>query len=314
MFRFIKKIVVYVALIFLVLELMVRVFHLYNDMPEWYLAEDKTYKRVPGQEGFAVFGNRKQKTSPYRINQAGYNSFREFNPTEEGIEIAILGDSFIEGLHQDYRNSIGKKIERQLENLQVYEYGHSNFDLADQMFLVHENKDVFSKIDFIIFEFKYDDDLVRGEYKIENRKVVFPLLRYSKLLTYFLDIGMIDSIKKVLRNFNIGQTPRTVDEINKKVIFLNNFEKLVQLYGLDKTKTAFLLDSRNTHTDFLKVLGNRNVKIIDYGPSFEKSKDVPTTLIYDRHWNNNGREIIASQVIDFLNSLESNSSFSKESN
>ncbi|MEM9075504.1 MAG: hypothetical protein AAGC43_00630 [Bacteroidota bacterium] len=300
MFRFIKNIVVKGFLIFLVLEILVRFFHLYNDMPDWFLADDKTYKRVPGQEGYAVFGNRKQNVSAYRINQSGYNSFREFNPTEEGIEVAILGDSFIEGLHQDYHNSIGKKIEDELKHVHVYEYGHSNFDLADQMFLVQANEEIFSKIDFIIFEFKYFDDLLRAEYSIENRRVVFPLLRYSKLLTYFLDIGLVDSVKKVLRNFNIGQTPRKVDKTDKDSLFLNNFKSLISKYGIDKTKSAFLLNSNDTNVEFLGFLKNNGIPIIDYGDGLKKSCDSPTTLIFDRHWNDNGRNIVAEAIIDFF--------------
>ncbi|MEX0314948.1 MAG: hypothetical protein AB3N18_12290 [Allomuricauda sp.] len=300
MLKFITRIAIYGLFIFLALELLVRLFHLYNDMPDWYLAEDNTYKRVPGQVGYAVYGNRKQKASQYRINQAGYNSFREFDPTEEGIEVAILGDSFIEGLHQDYRNSIGKKIERQLEDIHVYEYGHSNFDMADLMFLAQANKADFDKIDLIIFEFKFGDDLLRNEYKLEQRKVVFPLLRRSKLLTYLLDIGMVDPVKRFLRKLNIGQAPRTQAEYNKDVTYLNNFKQLIDRYGIDKSKTVILLDTRKTPNIFLEFLQRENIDMIDYGATFENSKDMHTTLVFDQHWNDHGRNLIAIEIVNYL--------------
>ena len=119
-----KKMFLYFLLILILLELLVRIFHLHNDRPQFYLAEDRTYKRVPHQKGFSVHGNRRQNFVEYNINSSGYNSYRDFRPTEENIEVAIIGSSFIEGLHQDYFNSTGKKIERQLNQIKIYEYGH----------------------------------------------------------------------------------------------------------------------------------------------------------------------------------------------
>ena len=237
--RFVKKVCLYIFLVFLALETLVRVFHLYNDAPDWYLDDNEVYRRVPGQKGYSVFGNRRQQFAPYHINNAGYNSYHEFEPANDKLEIAILGDSFIEGLHQDYRNSIGKKVENELSDLYVYEYGHSDFDLADQMHLVRTDSEEFEKIDFIIYELKYYNDLLRGAYSLKPRKVVFPLLRHSKLLVYLLDIGMIDSVKKLLRKLSIGQEPRKGMGANpdKDKIFMDNFIKLCTEYGFQKDKT-----------------------------------------------------------------------------
>ncbi|WP_190808447.1 hypothetical protein [Flagellimonas sp. S3867] len=300
--RFIIKFCLYLFLAFLFLEATVRIFHLHNDSPDWYLDENKMYKRVPNQEGHAVFGNRRQQFSPFRINAAGYNSYREFEPTEDGVEVAILGDSFIEGLHQDYRNSIGRKVERGLSNVHIYEYGHSDFDLADQMYLVHTNKEEFEKVDFIIYELKYYNDLLRSEYSVKPRKVVFPLLRHSKLLVYLLDIGMIDPVKRILRKLSIGQKPRKdiEDNLTKDLIFMDNFIKLNSKYGLEKDKTAILLDTRQTNKAFLDYLEKHGIHTIDYGRGFEKSTNKPTTLIYDQHWNDHGRNLVANEIISFF--------------
>ncbi|KAB7530481.1 hypothetical protein F8C76_02955 [Flagellimonas olearia] len=298
------------------MEVLVRLFHLYNDTPDWNLAKDNTYKRVPGQTGYAVYGNRRQVMAPYRINSSGYNSFRDFDPVEDEIEIAIFGDSFIEGFHQDYRNSLGKKVERGLSNVQVYEYGHSNFDLADVMYLVNTNTSDMDKIDFIVYAIDYEYDLMRDTYKVVPRKVVFPLLRHSKFLVYLLDIGMIDQIKKVLRKWNVGQAPR--EGVGKKIdrdsLFLHNFKTLTNKYGLEKKKVAFLLDGRHTSDQFLKYLSDNGIQIIDYGLAFQVSEDqgVPTTLIYDQHWNDHGRELIAEQIIDYFNKKNQYNSFKQK--
>jgi hypothetical protein len=47
--------------------------------------------------------------SEFHINNSGYNFYRAFTPSKDKVEIALVGDSFVEGFHQNYYNSIGKK-------------------------------------------------------------------------------------------------------------------------------------------------------------------------------------------------------------
>lgn len=304
MFKILKKMVLYSVLIFLVLEVLVRVFHLHDEEVTWYLdPKDNTYKWVPGQEGYAVYGNRRQSFTKYHINKEGYNSYRDFNPTEDKLEVAIMGDSFIEGFHQNYYNSIGKKIESKLPHLEVYEYGHSSFDFADQAFLVYSNREVFNKVDHFIFEIKFKNDFQRKNYSVTPRTVVFPLLRKSKLLKYMLDIGIVDPIKKTLRDFNIAGKKPYVPQENKQnldSIYLSNFIDLYSMYDIDKSKSTFLLDSRETAQIFLDYLNKEGIDYIDYGVVFEENNKRPTTLIYDRHWNNFGRQLVADEIYKYL--------------
>ena len=80
-------------------------------MPTRQVGSNGIYEWVPGQNGYTVYGNRRQNFSQYRINSKGYNSYREFTPAVDKFEIAIIGDSYIEGFHQDYFRYIGNKIE-----------------------------------------------------------------------------------------------------------------------------------------------------------------------------------------------------------
>ena len=85
---------------FFFLEGIVRVFHLYNDVPlRLFIDEYDIQKTVPSQTGFSVTGNRRQNFAEFRINKSGYNSYREFIPSKDSIEVAIIGDSFIEGFN-----------------------------------------------------------------------------------------------------------------------------------------------------------------------------------------------------------------------
>ncbi|MGB5171247.1 MAG: hypothetical protein WBN69_07435, partial [Eudoraea sp.] len=83
MTAFLKKIFLYILLIFLVLEIIVRAFHLYTDNAPQYIDEFGVEKRVPRSSGYAVQGNRNQNFSEYGINNAGFNSYRDFLPSKD---------------------------------------------------------------------------------------------------------------------------------------------------------------------------------------------------------------------------------------
>ncbi len=136
------KSILYFLLIIVCLELIVRIFHLYNDVPIRFIDKQGVEKSIPNQTGFAVTGNRRQNFSKFNINSSGFNSFREFKPTKQKIEIAIIGDSFIEGMHQNYNNSIGEKLEEKLNNVEVYEYGYSGYDLSNELYLIKHTKQI----------------------------------------------------------------------------------------------------------------------------------------------------------------------------
>lgn len=210
------------------------------------------------------------------------------------------------------KRSIGNKVEKQLNGVQVYEYGHSSNDLADQMYLMYNNKEVFDLIDYVIIGIKYENDLLRSEYEYIERKPLFPLLRHSKLIVYMLNIGLMDPVKDLRANmvsiknnglFGKGKKPDHVSDnmtTNKDSLYLENFKNLVVRYGLNKNKTAFLLDGRVTDDDFLKYLSEENINYIDFSNSFENANKKPTTLIYDMHWNDYGRTLIAKEITEYI--------------
>mgnify|MGYP003478122153 FL=1 len=134
--KFILKTFIYIFLILVALEITVRVFHLYTEDPPRYIDKYGVEKRVPGSKGYAVTGNRNQDVAEYHINNAGFNSYRDYLPSDGKFEIALIGDSFIEGFHQNYYQSIGKKIENKLKGIEVYEYGYAGYDLANQLQLI----------------------------------------------------------------------------------------------------------------------------------------------------------------------------------
>ncbi len=305
----------YILLILIVLEAIIRVFHLGKDTPTRFLDEYKVEKWVPNQNGFSVTGNRRQNFSEFHINNSGFNSYREFTPTHDQTEIALVGDSFIEGFHQDYYNSIGKKIENNVPGIEVYEYGYAGYDFADQLHLIHSYKKQFDLIDHVILGIKFSNDLTRSEYKVVSGRLALDtpvnrLLKKSKLLVYCKSIGILDPPQELLykiRKFIVSKQPekqidekealRIKDEKERK--YLANFESLINKYGYDKNRFTLLLDSRITSPIFLSYLDQNDFKYIDFSNTFKESKR-STTLIYDRHWNNHGRTLIARAISNYL--------------
>lgn len=315
--KLLVKIIIYIFLILLLLEVMVRAFHLYTEDPPRFIDQHNVEKRVPGHQGYAVTGNRNQNFSKFNINKSGFNSHREFIPTREKFEIALIGDSFIEGFHQDYDDSIGSKVEKELDTVEVYQYGYAGYDLANQMHLIKAYQDQFEQIDEILIYLNYQSDLERGSYEPNIRRIkmlsstMFKIRDNIKLLAYGSKIGVLQPIKNLLTGQSLKDNPRLrfqtkLQEMQDSITpparekeLLQNFESLVALYGYDKCKTTLLLDSRKTNASFLKYCKDNNYRYIDFAPSFERSIE-PVTLIYDWHWNNHGRDLIAKFIVDFV--------------
>ncbi len=296
----------YLILIVIVLEILVRTFHLYTQTPIRYIDEFNVEKSLANQSGYAVTGNRRQNFSEYRINNFGFNSYREFKPTEDKIEIALIGDSFIEGFHQNYNNSIGKKIENRLNDIEVYEYGYGGYDLANQFYLVDAYDEHFDKIDYIIFYLKYENDLKNDTYVPNHQRIELlksPLFKFRdnfKLLSYISSIGIIDPIKHAIIDLlNNKNAPKSKSDFEQTNAYLENFKTLINTFGFDKNRMAFLLNSSTTSDVFIKYCIENEYQIIDFNQIFENSK-VPPTLIYDMHWNNHGRTLIASKIANYL--------------
>lgn len=308
------KTILYTILILLALEGVIRAFHLTKDYPVRYIDEFNVEKWEPNQEGFSVTGIRRQNFSEYKINSSGYNSYREFLPSKDKTEMALVGDSFIEGFHQHYYNSIGKKIENSFdEAIEVYEYGYAGYDLADQLHLMNKYKKDFDLIDYVIIGLDFKSDLTRSEYKIIQDRMhletpLYKSIRKIKLIVYAQNIGVFDPvlnlIYKISSLFKEKQSNKFIEEKTKEDIekthltYMENFKSLVKKYGYDKKRFVLLLDSNITPQIFLKYLNENNYEYIDFYSTLNTST-APTTLIYDKHWNNHSRDLIASAIANY---------------
>ncbi|MFV0541119.1 MAG: hypothetical protein ACK5MZ_07770 [Aestuariibaculum sp.] len=314
------KVLLYAVLIAISLEVIVRFFHLYDEYPHFIINDKNVKTYAPSQNGYAVKGNRLMNFAEYHINNSGFNSYREFTPTKNGTDVAIIGDSFIEGFHQNYYNSIGRKIENKLgNNIPVFEYGHSGYDFADQLHLINAYKDKFELIDYIFIYLKFENDLKRNSYQpdqywIDSQYFLTSRIeRKVKLFNYLDNMGLTEPFKEIKRdivsafaptsNKQTDSTEAVVLQKTNHSTYLKNFKTLVNTYGFNKNKTVIVLDSRYTSTSFLNYCDSVNYKYLDFGMAFEKSK-TPTTLIYDMHWNNHGRNMVANVIANYIKQEE----------
>ena len=305
------KLVIYSVLILLMLEVLVRVFHLTKDYPVRFIDEHGVERWVPNQEGYSVTGIRRQNFSKFNINSSGYNSYRDFEPSKDKMELALVGDSFIEGFHQPYYNSIGKKIEAKLNGVEVYEIGYAGYDFADQLHLIHQYQSFFDLIDLVVIGIKFEDDLTRNEYGIlkERMKLESPIyrsLRNIKLLVYLQNIGAFSAAIKMTQTLlSLGQNKTPIhkkEDVNatqkRYVKYIQNFQSLVDRYGYDKARFVLLIDKANTPQVFVDLLDKNSYSYIDFGKRINQSQ-IPTTLIYDQHWNNHGRNIVSNLISEY---------------
>ncbi len=295
------------------MEALVRIFHLYADDPPKMIDEYGVEKRVPGSTGYYVTGNRRQNFSEYAINDSGFNSYREFSPTKDTYEVALIGDSFIEGFHQDYSASLGKKIEELMPGIQVYEYGYTGSSMAYQMHLVDAYQETLIDVDKIILYMKFKNDFDSAQHKADYALIdklnspLFQIRKECKLWVYGSRHGLVAPIKKVASgilygiNYLRGRSEVEIPPYQPSPVSarIANFQKLMETYGFNKEKTVLLLDSRVTDTKFLDFCISNGIEYIDFSKGFKRAKK-PVTLIYDMHWNDYGRSLIAEDIANFL--------------
>ncbi len=95
------------------------------------------------------------------------------------------------------------------------------------------------------------------------------------------------------------QKDKKEEQLKKDLVYLENFKNLVNTYGFDKQKISFLLNSKTTSNIFLDYCKLNGYQIIDIANAFENTNKSPT-LIFDMHWNNYGRELVASVIANYF--------------
>lgn len=286
--RFILHTLATLVLAALLLELILRIFHFSaHVLPEANVDGDRMLK--PGIEGYWSAGGMGEFRGHYRVNAQGWNSTVDYDQPDSGkIRVAIIGDSYIEGLHFDVEQSVGRILESKSPQFQVHEYGRSGANIMDYL-QVHE-KYTRDRYDYI-FVLVSNDDLMgtvpfymgKGD-ELKSPSKAKKLYYASHLLCYIgLNHGMGVRIRERLNDSagKIHAGPTSVVQIAKinhaAVKKLQN--EVVYLCDRDRIDPA--------------IVEKYNCLVIDH-------RLQPADCGFAYHWNMNGRENCAQTINTYI--------------
>jgi hypothetical protein len=288
-----KKFIVYVLVTFFayffLLEITTRVFDLSaHTMPAFNLNNNKLFR--PGAEGIQVQGGMREIASHYKINQQGFNSLKDYTALDENkISIAIIGDSYIQGIHVDVENSIGRILEAEtLNKVEVHEYGIDGMNIVD--FGLIFTQSIKNRYDYT-FIVATDKDIAHTEAsamgnanKIPNNSIIREIYNRSSLLRYLnMNHKLSVKIKKIFSFFeNSNKQQKKITAIDVNVQALEQFDSTCTfLYEKGKLDTSMILPFK--------------LPTVEVKPTY-----TPFNHGFDSHWNLNGRKNCALAIKNYI--------------
>jgi len=295
-----KKFILYIfvtvfAYLFL-LEITTRAFDLSgHTLTEFNLNNNKLLR--PGAEGVKVQGGMREIASHYKINQQGFNSLKDYTTMDDDkISIAIIGDSYIQGLQVDVENSIGRILEAEtLDKVEVHEYGIDGMNIVDfssiftqfikkrydYTFILATNNDIASK---------KSSAMGKGN-KIPKFSIIREIYDRSTLIRYLnINHNLSVKLKKVFSfSENTGQQKKKINTMDINVQALEEFD----------TTCAFLYEKGKLDTSLMLPFNLPTIEV--------KPIHTPNNHGFDSHWNLNGRKNCALAIKNYI--AKSNSKF-----
>ncbi len=251
----------------------------------------------PGQKGKWIRGSDAEIKSEFNINSAGWNSSKEYFFGENKKYIALIGDSYIEGLHVPPDSSIGRKIEVLRHDVTVHEYGRSGAGSEDYKDLYWKYcAGRYDKI-FIIMK---DEDLFDTSHSVitsRGNNVTNSFIRKLYYMSSFLrfiniQLGFLKSLQDIFCEKK-GEPSSSHDKYYEGN-HLVDIKLDRRSYFEDFPKNVFFLYEKDRLLTFYSnYLGTRGVeikhssKLIDFG--------------FDPHWNNEARWDVAKAIANQLN-------------
>ena len=298
---FFKYIAIWSLLVILLLELTIRVFDLAAKTNPTQNV-DGNYLFAPGKSGFWVRGGLGELTNYYEINKQGYNSIIDYDLVDpENLNIALIGDSYIQGFQTDVRQSIGRQLEDILgDNTVVHEYGRAGSTIVDYTLTYQQyikNKDY----DFV-FILATDKDVVLSKASNigrGNRKPKKTLSR--KIYDNFHTLRYLNINHGLGLSFNrlINKGPESIDRIHRDSASKRELSEEEYL----KNVNTSALDSLPSSIVFLYEYDKLSSYFIDnFDFNFVEINHIkqPKDHGFDGHWNKNGRYNCAMAMAKYI--------------
>ena len=313
MIKLIIRVITFFVFTLFIFEIYIRIFYLYDDVPKVHLDSNKLLVYKPNQNGSYNFGNRKEVDSKYLINSAGFNSVVEYDFSTNTPKIALIGDSYIEGFHQDVNNSIGRMLNR-LSDYQCFEYGLSSWTLNDYLNLISSDSTQFNQFEYIFINLNPSDlqfslynywNSEVSKLKVDKQNSFIYKYIYSKvkLLSSANQMGIFNNLRKKIKIFSANNQ---LESNNNNNLQFTIFHEILNYYNIPikNEKLIFLFNSNLKYQESFLNHIKQGYNFIDLSISFNQSADLPY-FRFDRHWNNKGRMLVAKEILNKIKNLKS---------
>lgn len=280
---FLKEILIILFFTFIIGEFIVRMIDVVPDIPE-RVNYNGYYMLKKNQSGKYIKGKfPKWLKANYHINNLGFVSSKDYFFDDSNNKIAIIGDSFVEGFQVDSDKSIGRLIENELNNTDVYEFGFSGYNYHNYKEIFHDYNLKCFKYVFIILDYE-DLSAANSDKIIYSKSIQLKEMFFRKLYDYLFFFKYLNwnhaIIGKLLNIFSFS--PEDQNKLNTNIeVFSENYDNLE--FVLKSNNDKVLIDIF-PKINFIQI--NHELKPYDFG--------------FDKHWNLNGRKNVAETLIQWI--------------
>ncbi|WP_299520398.1 hypothetical protein [Winogradskyella sp.] len=299
--KFFKNIILFLIILLIVGELVVRLTHAVSDIPQRTIDEYGIQKYKPNQKGYWKGGEH-----TWLINDYGWPGIA---PNSLDSLISIIGDSYIENFMNPNECHQSEYLRKMLPDYNFMEFGRSGvsfieaLEISKQMdtlnpkhHLIYVNDDDFyesiceAKRMTDVTQLSLKDNKIKyGEMKGSSSKKV---LYNWKLLYYFYNRFPIDYIKNNLTPKKVSpEEPSPNDNVPS-----NHIDAITKLM-------IYVTDNYNINDKTLVFHPNSNSSIITIAKNagfntilLDSSMDKTWTFDYDSHWTCYGHNKAAEQI------------------
>ena len=246
---------------------------------------ENNYSNQANSEGNFVFGKPPSlyKTK-FRYNDIGFNTpldLKDYN--ENKINVAFLGDSFVESLHVNYYESFSSILMAESDDIQSYEFGFHEYNIEDYIWLY----DIYNleKFDYVFVIFDINDIQSNPNRLVYNQEKE----RFRDIYNKFHFFNFLNRNHNLIRNFKkmIYGNSDTIKS-SKNIILENHHKKFLKkenLFVIPRDNVSFKFFEENKIKNSIKI--DFNLKQIDFGKM-------------DEHWNVKGRRMVIKSLMPYI--------------
>lgn len=246
----------------------------------------------PGAEGVFRDGGRGEIAGHFSINRQGYNSLIDYSiPDDSAIYIALIGDSYIEGLQVDVEKSIGRQLEAMFDSpVVVHEFGRSGGNVHDYLILAQRADSLGYEYTFVLMSHK---DLQASEPSFIGRSDKWkPSHQHPETL--------LETPVYLARNLDLNPAfERLFSQGPESLWRIHSFpnESSINPAGVDALKklpaSVVILHEPNMVNERFRSSSPCTLLEVPFeGQAY--------SFGFDKHWNERGRWICARTIADFL--------------